>query len=74
MSKELKAMAASWARSFLAAGIAVYMAGVTDPAKNVSVKKTKATVKKKTAARKPAAEAKVPTPKKKSLLKRLIRK
>ena len=24
-------MAASWARSFLAAGIAVYMAGVTDP-------------------------------------------
>jgi hypothetical protein len=25
-------MAASWARSFLAAGIAVYMAGVTDPA------------------------------------------
>lgn len=31
MSKELKAMAASWARSFLAAGIAVYMAGVTDP-------------------------------------------
>ena len=40
----------------------------------MSVKKTKATVKKKTAARKPAAEAKVPTPKKKSLLKRLIRK
>ena len=32
MSKELKAMAASWARSFLAAGIAVYRAGVTDPA------------------------------------------
>jgi hypothetical protein len=32
MSKELKAMAASWARSFLAAGVAVYMAGVTDPA------------------------------------------
>ena len=29
---EMKAMAASWARSFLAAGIAVYMAGVTDPA------------------------------------------
>jgi hypothetical protein len=29
---ELKLMAASWARSFLAAGIAVYMAGVTDPA------------------------------------------
>jgi hypothetical protein len=31
MTNELKAMAASWARSFLAAGIAVYMAGVTDP-------------------------------------------
>lgn len=29
--KNLKALAASWARSFLAAGIAVYMAGVTDP-------------------------------------------
>ena len=29
---EMKLMAASWARSFLAAGIAVYMAGVTDPA------------------------------------------
>jgi hypothetical protein len=29
--KEMKAMAASWARSFLAAGIAVYMAGITDP-------------------------------------------
>ena len=29
---EMKAMAASWARSFLAAGIAVYLAGVTDPA------------------------------------------
>jgi hypothetical protein len=29
--KDLKAMAASWARSFLAAGIAVYMAGITDP-------------------------------------------
>ncbi len=29
---ELKLMGASWARSFLAAGIAVYMAGVTDPA------------------------------------------
>lgn len=29
---DLKAMAASWARSFLAAGIAVYMAGVTNPA------------------------------------------
>ena len=25
-------MLASWARSFLAAGLAVYMAGVTDPA------------------------------------------
>jgi hypothetical protein len=32
MSKEIQAMAASWARSFLAAGIAVYMAGVTNPA------------------------------------------
>ena len=30
-SNELKKMAAAWARSFLAAGIAVYMAGVTDP-------------------------------------------
>jgi hypothetical protein len=29
--KDLKALAASWARSFLAAGMAVYMAGVTDP-------------------------------------------
>jgi len=29
--KEVKALAASWARSFLAAGIAVYMAGITDP-------------------------------------------
>ena len=29
--KDIKALAASWARSFLAAGIAVYMAGVTDP-------------------------------------------
>ena len=29
--KDLKALAASWARSFLAAGIAVYIAGVTDP-------------------------------------------
>jgi hypothetical protein len=27
----IKAMAASWARSFLAASVAVYMAGVTDP-------------------------------------------
>lgn len=43
----------------------------------MATKKTKATVKKKTAAPKKiskAAEAKVPTPKKKSLLKRLIRK
>jgi hypothetical protein len=29
--KEIKLMAASWARSFMAASIAVYMAGVTDP-------------------------------------------
>ena len=29
--EELKKMAASWARSFLAAGIAVYMSGNTDP-------------------------------------------
>ena len=29
--ENLKALAASWARSFLAASIAVYMAGVTDP-------------------------------------------
>jgi hypothetical protein len=28
---QIKAMAASWLRSFLAAGLAVYMAGVTDP-------------------------------------------
>lgn len=28
---QIKAMAASWGRSFLAAAIAVYMAGVTDP-------------------------------------------
>jgi hypothetical protein len=28
---QIKLMAASWARSFLAAGVAVYMAGVTDP-------------------------------------------
>jgi hypothetical protein len=27
----IKAIAASWARSFLAASIAVYMAGITDP-------------------------------------------
>jgi hypothetical protein len=29
--ENLKALLASWARSFLAASIAVYMAGVTDP-------------------------------------------
>lgn len=29
--KDIKALAASWARSFMAAGIAVYMAGVSDP-------------------------------------------
>jgi hypothetical protein len=29
--KDLKAIAASWARSFLAAGIAVYMSGNSDP-------------------------------------------
>jgi hypothetical protein len=29
--ENLKALLASWARSFLAAAIAVYMAGVTDP-------------------------------------------
>jgi hypothetical protein len=28
---DIKAIAASWARSFLAASIAVYMAGITDP-------------------------------------------
>jgi hypothetical protein len=28
---QIKALAASWARSFLAASIAVYMAGITDP-------------------------------------------
>ena len=28
---QFKPMAASWARSFLAASVAVYMAGVTDP-------------------------------------------
>lgn len=28
---QFKAMGASWLRSFLAAGLAVYMAGVTDP-------------------------------------------
>lgn len=29
--KEIKAMAASWARSFLAAVLAMFMAGITDP-------------------------------------------
>ena len=29
--KDLKPMLASYARSFIAAGLAVYMAGVTDP-------------------------------------------
>lgn len=29
--KEFKAIAASWGRSFLAASLAVYLAGVTDP-------------------------------------------
>ena len=29
--KQAKAMAASWARSFMAAVLALYMAGVTDP-------------------------------------------
>jgi len=29
--KELKETAASWARSFLAAALAMYMAGITDP-------------------------------------------
>jgi hypothetical protein len=29
--ENLKALLASWARSFLAASIAVYLAGVTDP-------------------------------------------
>ena len=28
---QIKALTASWARSFLAASIAVYMAGITDP-------------------------------------------
>ena len=31
MNAELKAMLASYARSFIAASLAVYMAGVTDP-------------------------------------------
>jgi hypothetical protein len=29
--KDFKALAASWLRSFLAAALAVFMAGVTDP-------------------------------------------
>lgn len=29
--EQFKAIAASWARSFIAASIAVYLAGVTDP-------------------------------------------
>jgi len=29
--KELKETAASWARSFMAAALAMYMAGITDP-------------------------------------------
>ena len=29
--KDIKALAASWARSFMAASLALYMAGVTDP-------------------------------------------
>jgi hypothetical protein len=29
--KNAKAMAASWARSFLAASVACYLAGITDP-------------------------------------------
>ena len=29
--KEIKGMAASWGRSFLAAVLAMYMAGITDP-------------------------------------------
>ena len=29
--KEAKLLAASWGRSFLAAALAVYLAGVTDP-------------------------------------------
>ena len=31
--KQAKELAASWARSFLAAAVAVYMAGITDPKK-----------------------------------------
>ena len=29
--KNIKALAASWARSFMAASLALFMAGVTDP-------------------------------------------
>lgn len=29
--KQIKPLAASWARSFLAAALAMYMAGITDP-------------------------------------------
>ena len=29
--EQVKAIAASWARSFMAAALALYMAGVTDP-------------------------------------------
>jgi hypothetical protein len=29
--KDIKALAASWARSFMAAALAMYMAGITDP-------------------------------------------
>lgn len=29
--KEIKETAASWARSFMAAALAMYMAGITDP-------------------------------------------
>ena len=29
--KEIKALAASWGRSFMAAALALYLAGVTDP-------------------------------------------
>jgi hypothetical protein len=29
--KEAKALAASWARSFVAASLAVYMSGISDP-------------------------------------------
>ena len=29
--KDIKALAASWARSFMAAALAMWMAGITDP-------------------------------------------